>query len=94
MTARTNHNGQFSIAGIIPGDYLVFAVAPNAEQSYYALDFAERNLSLAERATFKSGESKIFVLENRRQRNRRSMPVSRNGSFTPRSNVLLAKIPP
>lgn len=63
LSGRTNRDGQFSIAGIIPGDYLIFAVTPNAEQSYYALDFAERNPAPAERATFKPGEAKTFVLK-------------------------------
>jgi protocatechuate 3,4-dioxygenase beta subunit len=63
LTGRTNHDGQFSITGIIPGDYLIFAVTPNEEQSYYALDFADRNLRDAERATFKPGEAKTFVLK-------------------------------
>jgi len=62
MTGRTDRNGQFSIAGIIPGDYLVFAVTPNEERSYYALDFADRNQRDAERVTFKPGESKTFIL--------------------------------
>jgi hypothetical protein len=63
LSGRTNRDGQFSIIGIIPGDYLIFAVTPNAEQSYYALDFAERNQAAAERATFKPGEAKTFVLK-------------------------------
>jgi protocatechuate 3,4-dioxygenase beta subunit len=63
LTGRTNRDGQFSITGIIPGDYLIFAVTPNVEQSYYALDFAERNPSAAERATFRPGETKTFVLK-------------------------------
>jgi hypothetical protein len=63
LSGRTNREGQFSIAGIIPGDYLIFAVTPNEEQSYYALDFAERNPRDAERATFKPGEAKAFVLK-------------------------------
>lgn len=63
LSGRTNREGQFSITGIIPGDYLVFAVTPNVEQSYYALDFAERNARDAERATFKPSEAKAFVLK-------------------------------
>jgi protocatechuate 3,4-dioxygenase beta subunit len=62
LSGRTNHDGQFGIEGIIPGDYLIFTVTPNEERSYYALDFAERNASVAERATFKPGETKTFVL--------------------------------
>lgn len=62
LTGRTNHDGQFRITGIIPGDYLIFAVTPNEEQSYYSLDFPDRNLSAAERTTFRPGETKIFVL--------------------------------
>jgi protocatechuate 3,4-dioxygenase beta subunit len=63
MIERTDRDGQFSIDGIVPGDYLIFAVAPNEERSYYALDFADRNFRDAERATFKSGEAKTFVLK-------------------------------
>jgi len=63
LAGRTNREGQFSITGIIPGDYLIFAVTPNEEQSYYAPDFAERNSRDAERATFKPGEAKVFVLK-------------------------------
>jgi hypothetical protein len=63
LTGSTNRDGQFSITGIIPGDYLIFAVTPNVEQSYYALDFAERNPSAGERATFRPGEAKTFVLK-------------------------------
>lgn len=58
----TNSKGQFKIAGLIPGDYLVFAVPSDPEHGYYALDFADRNASSAERVTVKSGESKTVNL--------------------------------
>jgi carboxypeptidase family protein len=59
----TNSKGQFTIAGLIPGDYLLFAVPSDPEQGYYALDFADRNASSAERVTVKSGESKTVNLK-------------------------------
>jgi len=59
----TNSKGQFKIGGLIPGDYLLFAVPSDPEQGYYALDFADRNTTSAERVTVKSGESKTVNLK-------------------------------
>lgn len=63
LTAHTNRSGQFVIPGIIPGDYLLFAVAPNKEQDYYALDFADRNQGAAVRVTLKPNEAKTLTLK-------------------------------
>jgi hypothetical protein len=56
--ARTDDNGQFTIAGVIPGDYFVFAVKFNDEQTYFAPDFAEANIGDAERVTIHASEAK------------------------------------
>lgn len=57
-TARTDDNGQFTLAGVIPGDYLVYAMQYNDEQSYFAPDFADTNVNDAERVTVHASESK------------------------------------
>ncbi len=57
-TARTDENGQYSLTGVIPGDYFVFAVAYNDEQTYFAPDFAETNISDAERVTVHPNDAK------------------------------------
>jgi hypothetical protein len=57
-TARTDDKGQFTLAGVIPGDYLVYAVQYNDEQSYFAPDFADANENNAERVTVHASENK------------------------------------
>ena len=51
LTAKTDAAGQYRIAGVIPGDYLLFAVPPSADQGYFALDFPERHTDIAERVS-------------------------------------------
>ena len=62
ITAKTDSDGQFQLKAI-PGDYFLFAVRPNDQDSYYALDFAERNLASAERVSVKSGDTKTVSLK-------------------------------
>jgi hypothetical protein len=62
ITAKTDSDGQFQLKAI-PGDYFLFAVRPNDRDSYYALDFAERNLASAERVSVKSGDTKTVSLK-------------------------------
>jgi len=61
-TETTDSDGQFQLK-VIPGDYFLFAVQPNDQDSYYALDFAERNLPSAERVSVKAGEPKAVLLK-------------------------------
>jgi uncharacterized GH25 family protein len=63
QTGNTNANGEFQIAGMIPGDYLVFAVPKDDEQSYFQLEFADRNQRDAERVSVKPGDTKIVTLK-------------------------------
>lgn len=63
VTGNTNANGEFQIAGMIPGDYMVFAVQRDDEQSYYQIDFADRLQEFAERVSVKSGETKSIQLK-------------------------------
>ncbi len=48
LTARTDVAGQYKITGIIPGEYLLFAVRPSADDAYFAIDFPENHADLAE----------------------------------------------
>jgi Carboxypeptidase regulatory-like domain len=61
-TETTDSEGQFQLK-VIPGDYFLFAVRPNDQDSYYALGFAGRNLPSAERVSVKSGETKTVALK-------------------------------
>lgn len=48
LTARTDVAGQYKIAGIIPGEYLLFAVPPSTDDAYFAIDFPENHADIAE----------------------------------------------
>ncbi len=48
LTAKTDVSGQYKMARVIPGDYLLFAVPPSADHGYFALDFPERHTDIAE----------------------------------------------
>lgn len=62
MLAQTNQDGQFEIRGVIPGEYLAFALAPLEDASYFALDFAERNRDSAEPLTVVAQKSHFLKL--------------------------------
>jgi Carboxypeptidase regulatory-like domain len=49
LTARTDVAGQYKISGVIPGEYLLFAVPPTADDAYFAIDFPEDHADIAER---------------------------------------------
>jgi hypothetical protein len=48
LTTQTDAGGQYNLAGVIPGDYLLFAVRPNSDHGYFALDFPESHADIAE----------------------------------------------
>ncbi len=60
FTGKSDAEGNFQIGGVIPGDYLLFAVAANDEQSYFARDFAEKNIRDAERVAIHANETKTI----------------------------------
>jgi hypothetical protein len=62
MVAQTNPEGQFEIRGVIPGDYLAFALEPLEDANYFALDFAERNRDAAEPVTVAAQKSHFLRL--------------------------------
>jgi hypothetical protein len=47
LTAKSDTAGQYRVAGVIAGDYLLFAVPPSADHGYFALDFPERHTDIA-----------------------------------------------
>ena len=63
VIGRTNANGEYQLPGVIPGDYLLFAVPADEGESYFDLDFADRNQRDAERVSVKSGETKTVQLK-------------------------------
>jgi hypothetical protein len=48
LTARTDVSGQYKIGGVIPGEYLMFAVPPSADDAYFDVDFPENHADIAE----------------------------------------------
>jgi hypothetical protein len=63
VIGRTNANGEYQLSGVIPGDYLLFAVPPDDSESYFDINFADHNQRDAERVSMKSRETKIVALK-------------------------------
>ena len=66
LTADTDATGQYRIAGLIPGDYLMFAVPPNADHSYFSLDFPERHADLTEHVSVAPSTTQVVNLKSSR----------------------------
>lgn len=49
LTSKTDAAGEYRISGVIPGDYLLFAVPPSPDNRHFALDFADEHRASAER---------------------------------------------
>jgi len=64
LEAMTDAAGEYRIAGVIPGDYLMFAVPPSMDHAYYALDFANRHLDIAEHVSMDPGATQIVNLKS------------------------------
>jgi hypothetical protein len=62
-TAKTDVGGQYKMAGVIPGDYLLFAIPPSTDHEYFALDFPERHTDIAERVTVDPGTTQAVNLK-------------------------------
>lgn len=63
VTGSTNAKGEYQLKAIVPGDYFVFAVPHDDEESYFDINFADRNLRDAERVSVKSSETKTVLLK-------------------------------
>ncbi len=63
LTAKTGASGRYKIDGVIPGDYILFAVPPSDSNEYFALDFADRHQSEATRITFGARTTQVVNLK-------------------------------
>lgn len=63
QASKTDSSGAFTISAVIPGNYLMFAVRPNREHSYFALDFADVHAEAAERVSVNSGSTQVVNLK-------------------------------
>ena len=63
VKGKTNANGEYQLSGVVPGDYLLFAVPPDDCETYFDIDFADRNQRDAERVSVKSRETKNIPLK-------------------------------
>ena len=66
LTAKTDASGQYKIAGVIPGDYRLFAIPPSADREYFALDFPERHTDIAEHVTVDPSTTQAVNLKSSR----------------------------
>ena len=64
LTAHTDETGQYKIAGVIPGDYLLFAVPRSADHGYFSLDFPERHTDIAEHVSVDPGTTQAVNLKS------------------------------
>jgi hypothetical protein len=56
-------DGSFEMLGLIPGNYLVFAVPDDLRASYYALDFADQNSASAQYLTIRPRQTATALLK-------------------------------
>jgi carboxypeptidase family protein len=64
LTAKTDRRGQYNIAGVIPGDYLLFAVPPSLDHGYFALDLPERYVDIAEHVSVDPSSTQAINLKS------------------------------
>jgi len=62
-TAQTDASGQFSLRGVISGDYFAFATMPTEDAAYYDLEFPNRNRDKAEAITVEPSEAHTLGLK-------------------------------
>jgi Carboxypeptidase regulatory-like domain len=55
LTSVTDDAGQYKIADVIPGNYLLFAVRKSSDHFYFDLGFADRNTAAGEGVTINPG---------------------------------------
>jgi Carboxypeptidase regulatory-like domain len=63
LTAETDAVGQYKIAAVIPGDYLLFAVQKSSDQSYFDLGFADRNAAASVGVTIAASATQAVDLK-------------------------------
>jgi hypothetical protein len=64
LSDRTKRNGRFEVRGVIPGDYLVFAVPAKLADGYIlGVDFDDRTYASAQHLTIRSHETATITLQ-------------------------------
>jgi len=63
LTAKTDSGGSFRMPAVIPGEYMLFAVAPSEDHVYFALDFADRHQQLAVRVKVAARTTQVVNLK-------------------------------
>jgi hypothetical protein len=64
QTARSDVAGQYKIAGVIPGEYILFALSPSADDAYYDIDFPESHAGIAEHVKVDPGTTQAVNLKS------------------------------
>jgi len=64
LTAHTDVSGQYKMAGVIPGDYLLFAVPPSADHGYFAVDFPDRHPDIADHVSVAPSTTQVVNLKS------------------------------
>jgi hypothetical protein len=64
LTSKTDAGGQYNLAGVISGDYLLFAVPPSLDHGYFALEFPERHLDIAEHVSVDPSSTQAINLKS------------------------------
>jgi hypothetical protein len=63
LTTKTDSSGHYNVAGVIPGDYLLFAVPPSLDHGYFALDFPESHTDITEHVSVDPGTTQAVNLK-------------------------------
>ncbi len=63
LTAQTDAVGQYKITGVVPGDYLLFAVQKSSDQFYFDPGFAARNAASSVGVTIAAGAAQAVDLK-------------------------------
>jgi len=66
LIANTDVGGTYRIAGVIPGEYLLFAVPRSADHGYFSLDFPDLHMDMAEHVSVASSTSRTVDLNSSR----------------------------
>jgi len=64
LTAHTDVSGQYKMAGVIPGEYVLFAIPPSADHGYFALDFPERHTDIGEHVSVDPSTTRVVNLKS------------------------------
>ncbi len=63
LVSKTDAGGEYKISGVVPGDYLAFAVRPSRDHGYFALDFADDHRASGERISLNPSTTQVLNLK-------------------------------